>query len=379
MTIPFVDLKAQMAAIRPEIDRRIAAVLDHGRFIMGPEVGELEECLAARAGVRHAVGCSSGTDALLLALMAKGIGPGDAVLIPAFTFPATAEVVRLIGAVPVFVDVDETSFNIDPADAESRLQTLAKRGGPTPKALIAVDLYGLPADYPALRPLCVEHGLLLIGDAAQSFGGALDGVRVGALADVTAVSFFPAKPLGCYGDGGAVLTDDGELADLCRSLRMHGQGEDKYDILRVGLNARLDTLQAAILLAKLDIFDDELAARDRVAAAYRDGLPSWLETPQVPAAARSAWAQFTVKTGRRDALSGALRQRGVPTMVYYPRPLHLQPAYTEPSQGEGSVPRAERLCEQVLSLPMHPYLDDPTIAMICRAVQDAGEATAAAE
>lgn len=372
-TIPFIDLKAQMARIRPEIDRRIAAVLDHGQFIMGPEIGELETKLAEFAGVKHAVSCSSGTDALLMALMAYDIGPGNAVLLPAFTFPATGEVVRLIGAKPVFVDVDPDSFNIRPDDVANKIAMAKQSDGVEPKALIAVDLYGQPADYPALFDLCEEHGLHLIGDAAQSFGGALNGERVGTLADITCVSFFPAKPLGAYGDGGAVLTDDDELAESCRSIRAHGKGNGKYDIVRVGLNARLDTIQAAILMAKLDIFGDEIDARNRIADLYRQGLPDSIQTPVIGNSAISAWAQYTIKTENRDALSARLKDMGIPTMVYYPRPLHLQDAYLADGDGAGSMPVSETLSDQVLSLPMHPYLSDDTVNRICDAVRKAGD------
>lgn len=264
-TIPFVDLNAQYRRLKDDIDRRIATVLNHGGFIMGPEVGELEAELARRAGVGQVVSVSSGTDALLIALMADGIGPGDAVFLPAFTFTATAEVVLVAGAVPVFVDVDRNSCNLDPVDLERRIRETRSKANLRPRAIIAVDLYGLPADYDRLGSIARREQMLLIGDAAQSFGAAFNGRPVGVLAPVTATSFFPAKPLGCYGDGGALFTDDRQRADLYRSIRVHGQGTAKYDVARVGMNGRLDTLQAAILMAKLNVFNDELAARGRLA------------------------------------------------------------------------------------------------------------------
>ncbi len=364
--IPFVDLKAQQARLKPVLDARMAAVLDHGRYIMGPEIAELEAALAGDAGVRHAITCASGTDALLIALMAQGVGPGDAVFLPAFTFTATAEVVLTAGAEPVFVDVEPGSCNIDAGDLERRVAAVA--GRLRPRLVIAVDLYGLPADYHALAAVADRHGLTVLADAAQSFGATLRGEAVGGLAPITATSFFPAKPLGCYGDGGALFTDDDALADIMRSIRVHGGGGAKYDIVRPGLNSRLDTLQAAVLLAKLTVFEDELAARRRIAARYDDRLRDIVTVPARPNGAQSAWALYTIQTDRRDKLAEALKARGVPTAVYYPRPMHLQPAYTRYGDGPGDHPVSERLCERVLSLPMHPYLDDATIDRICDAV-----------
>jgi len=371
--IALVDLKAQYARLKPDLDARIAAVLNHGQFIMGHEVGQLEAALAARSGVRHCVAVGSGTDALLVALMAERIGPGDGVVVPAFTFPATAEVVMLLGATPIFVDVDPATFNIDPADAARRIEAARADGDIAPKAMIAVDLFGLPADYPKLSALCEEHGLFLLADAAQSFGAKLNGTPVGGLAPATAISFFPSKPLGCYGDGGGLLTDDDDRAALYRSIRAHGKGSDKYAIDRVGLNSRLDTLQAAIVLAKLEVFDDELARRSEIADAYDAVLApdSTLKTPHRVQHAQSAWAQYTFKTEKRDAVSRALREAGIGNAIYYPAPLHRQPAYS--GTATGSLPVSEALCQQVLSLPMHPYLTGEEIGRVGRAIAGGAE------
>ena len=366
--IPFVDLKAQQARLKPELDARMAAVLDHGRYIMGPEVAELEAALAARAEVAHAIGCASGTDALLIALMAAGVGPGDAVFLPSFTFTASAEVVLAARAVPVFVDVDAASFNIDPQDLEKQIDSVA--GRLRSRAVIAVDLFGAPADYDAVNAIAAQHDLMVIGDAAQSGGGAMQDKPVGGLASITATSFFPAKPLGCYGDGGALFTDDDGMAEVMRSIRAHGKGGGKYDIVRPGLNSRLDTLQAAVLLAKLTVFDDEIAARQRVAAHCDERLRDLLTVPARRNGVHSAWAQYTIQTERRDQLAAGLKSRGIPTAIYYPLPMHLQPAYAEYGNGAGAHPVSEALCGRVLSLPMHPYLDDATIDRICDAISE---------
>lgn len=376
--IPFVDLKAQYHRLKDRIHTRIDDVLDHGRFIMGPEIGELEEQLAGFAEVKHAVAVSSGTDALVVALMAEEIGPGDAVFVPAFTFTATAEVVLLLGATPVFVDVDPGTFDMDPADLAARIAAVSGEGRLRPRAIIAVDLFGQPADYPALENLAGQHGLFLLADAAQSLGGSLGNRKIGTLAPTTATSFFPAKPLGGYGDGGALFTDDAARAKLFRSLRVHGQGEAKYDISRVGLNARLDTLQAAILLAKLEIFSDELAARERVAQRYDAALADVVATPVRRPNSTSAWAQYTIQLDDRDGVAASLKASGIPSAVYYPRAMHLQPAYAAYGAGEGSMPVSERLSSRVLSLPMHPYLDEATQARICEGVIAAVKGSAAA-
>jgi dTDP-4-amino-4,6-dideoxygalactose transaminase len=353
MRIPLIDLAAQREVIGDRIQAAVSKVIDGGAYILGPEVRELEERLQHHSGVARVVTCASGTDALLLPLLAWGIGPGDAVYVPAFTFAATAEVVALLGATPVFVDVREDTFDIDPealavaiADTPSRLR---------PAGIIAVDLFGQPADYTALRGLSQEHGIWVLADAAQSFGACLEGRDVGGLATATATSFFPSKPLGCYGDGGAVFTDDEELAATLRSLRVHGQGSDKYDNVRVGINGRLDTIQAAILLEKLHIFDDELVRRDAVARRYAP-LSSVARLPVVRPSATSAWAQYTIRIENRDAIADGLRAAGIASAVYYRRGLHDQPAYVDRSVVSRPLTTTESLCRSVLSIPMHPYL-----------------------
>lgn len=355
----FVDLKAQQSRIRARIDAAIAGVLDHGQYIMGPEVAELERQLARFAGARHALSCASGTDALLIAMMVHGVGPGDAVLCPGFTYTATPETIALLGATPVFVDVDATTFNLAPETIAAGIAA-AERQKLRPVGIIAVDLFGLPADYAALSKLASDHGLWVLADAAQSFGATSSGQGVGTLAPLTATSFFPAKPLGCYGDGGALFTDDDRYAALIDSIRLHGRaiGGDKYDIERIGINGRLDTIQAAILIEKLAIFRDELDQREAVAQRYSAALDSLVPVPKVPTGARSAWAQYTIRVpaARRDAIAAALKADGVPTAIYYPRPLHHQSAYRHyPLTGNG-LPVSERLSTEVLSLPMHPYL-----------------------
>jgi dTDP-4-amino-4,6-dideoxygalactose transaminase len=357
--IAFIDLKAQQDRIRPQIDRAIKAVLDNGTYIMGPEVGRLEKDLATFCGAKHAIACSSGTDALLMALMAKGIGPGDAVICPAFTYTATPETIALLGATGVFVDVREDTFNIDPARLEGAI-TAAKSRGLTPKAIIPVDLFGQPADYDAILPFAEKHGLFVLCDAAQAFGASTASKRVGQIGDVTATSFFPAKPLGCYGDGGAIFTDDDELANVMRSILLHGKGADKYDVVRVGINGRLDTIQAAVLIEKLKIFADEIKQRNAVAARYTQALAGFTAVPAVSNGSTSVWAQYTLRVdpSRRDAIQKAMAAQGVPTQVYYPRPLHHQPAYFEHVLADGGAPVAERLSQEVLSLPMHPYLTE---------------------
>lgn len=365
--IPFIDLSTQRRRIGDRIDEAIARVVEHGRFIMGPEVIELETELARRGGARHAVTCSSGTDALLMALLCWDVGPGDAVVVPAFTFPATAEVVVLLGATPVFADVDGRSFNLDPASADAALVAAAS-AGLRPAAMIAVDLFGQPARYDLLVPVARDHGVHVLADAAQSFGGSLREERVGSLGGITATSFFPAKPLGCYGDGGAVFTDDDDVAEKLRSIRVHGKGRHKYDNVRVGLNARLDTIQAAVLLAKLGIFQDEVASRRDVARRYEQALPTGVVAPYVAPGALSAWAQYTVQVENRDEVAARLRERGVPTAVYYPKPLHFQGAFAAVSLTPVPLIESERLSTRVLSLPMHPYLEPPVQEVILDAV-----------
>ncbi len=363
--LPFVDLKAQYARLKEEIDAGIQRVLDHGRFIMGPEVAELEAALCDFAGCKHAIACASGTDALSMALLADDIGPGDAVFLPAFTFTASAEVVLLAGASPVFVDVDGRSFNIDVDHLRKQIEATAGEGQLRPRAIIAVDLFGLPADHAAIAEAAAEHGLLVISDAAQSFGGRIGEARVGTHGPVTTTSFFPAKPLGCYGDGGAVFTDDDARADVLRSIRAHGKGAGKYDIVRIGINGRLDTIQAAVLLPKLAVFESELEARERLADHYDARLASAVTTPRREAGKSSAWAQYSILLDDRDAVQGALAEAGVPSAIYYPMPMHLQPAYAAHGRGVGSLPISEGLSKRILSLPMHPYMDEATADRIC--------------
>jgi dTDP-4-amino-4,6-dideoxygalactose transaminase len=365
----FIDLEAQQQRLQPRIDQAIARVLQHGKFIMGPEVHELESRLSGYCGVKEAVTCSNGTDALVLALRALGVAAGDAVLVPSFTFAATAEAVVLVGAVPVFVDCDERTFNLDP-DRIGEAVRVADQVGLTARAIIPVDLFGQPADYDAVGQAAAEHGLDIVADAAQSFGATWNGRRAGSLGRLATTSFFPAKPLGCYGDGGAVLTDDPELAAVLRSLRVHGQGSHKYENVRIGMNARLDTVQAAILLEKLDIFDSELQARQEVAGRYSAAFGDQVLPPVVRTEALSAWAQYTVLVDQREAVAERLKAAGIPTAVYYPLPLHLQTAY-RPYPVGGALPVTERLAGQVLSLPMHPYLDEESQARVVDAVRSA--------
>ncbi|BBF94191.1 aminotransferase DegT [Blastochloris tepida] len=370
--IPFIDLGAQRRRLGAAVDQAVARVIDHGQYILGPEVRELESRLAAFCGAKHALSCASGTDALMLVLLAQGIRPGDAVFCPSFTFCATAEVVALVGATPLFVDVEAATFNMSPQGLERGIAT-AKRLGLKPALVIPVDLFGLPADYDAILPIAERHGLKVLSDAAQSFGASHRGRKVGTFGLATATSFFPAKPLGCYGDGGAVFTDDDQLIEVLRSLRVHGMGSDKYDNVRLGMTGRLDTIQAAVLLEKLKIFDDEIAARDRAAAAYNAALKDLAIVPRVPEGLTSVWAQYTLRLrpGRRDRLAADLRPQGIPTAIYYPKALHQQVAYRHFPVADGGLAVTERLVDEVISLPMHGYLDDATQARIIEAVRRA--------
>lgn len=354
--IPFIDLKAQRDRIRDKIDAAITGVIDHGGFIMGKEVGEFEAQLAEFTGAKHVITCGNGTDALQLVLMAEGVGPGDAVFVPAFTFVATAEIVPLLGATPVFVDVLSDTFNMNPVSLESAIK-MAKDQGLSPKVVISVDLFGQPADYPGINTIAEQNDLVVVADAAQALGGSLNGKKVGKLATWTTTSFFPAKPLGCYGDGGAVMTDDDERAALVKSLRVHGKGGDKYDNVRVGVNSRMDTIQAAILKEKLVIYPDELEARDRVAKRYSTGLKEVAEVPILIKGGSSSWAQYTLKLGNRNQVQAILKEMGVPTAVYYPITMNQQSGYVDYPVALGGVPTSEQLSECVLSLPMHPYLE----------------------
>ena len=363
--IPFIDVAAQRRRLGSAIDAAVAKVLNHCQFILGPEVRTFEAELAAFCGARHVVTCASGTDALVLALRAMGVGPGDAVVCPSFTFCATAEVAVLVGATPVFVDVDAATFNIDANGIVGAVAT-AREAGLRPKAIIPVDLFGLPADHGAVQAAAstetlgsVVENQQVFGDAAQGFGATCNNRRLGTFGQATATSFFPAKPLGCYGDGGAVTTDDDGFADTLRSLRVHGQGTDKYDNVRIGLASRLDTIQAAILIEKLKIFPDEIDARNRIADRYSEGLRDVVGVPRIPAGYTSVWAQYTIRVagGRRDALAAALKAEGIPTAIYYPIPLHRQQAYKHYPIGKGGVAASDRLASEVISLPMHAYLD----------------------
>ena len=370
----FRDLKQQYRVLQPAMDEAVRAVLSSGAFIMGEPVRALEERLAAYAGVRHCLTCASGTDALVLALRALGIGPGDAVFVPDFTFFATAESVALVGAEPVFVDVREDTFNLDPADLERAAARTRAEGRLHPRAVIAVDLFGLPADYDAIRAVASRYGLSVLEDGAQGFGGQLGGRRACGLGDISATSFFPAKPLGCYGDGGAVFTDDDDQASLVASLRVHGKGAGKYDNVRIGTNSRLDTVQAAVLQVKMDAFEaHELEAVRSAARQYTELLRDIVAVPVVPPGFASSWAQYTIRLGgpaERDAVQAALKAEGVPSMVYYPKPLHRQGAFAGLAP-EDACPVATRLCGEVLSLPMHPYLTSEQISGVCALVRRA--------
>jgi dTDP-4-amino-4,6-dideoxygalactose transaminase len=370
--IQFIDLKAQQERIRPQIEAAINRVLDHGLYIMGPEVAELEKQLAAFCGVKHAISCANGTDALGLALMAKNVGPGDAVFVPSFTFAATAEVVAWVGATAIFIDSLQDTYNIDPKSLEQGIQT-AKKAGLKPQCIIPVDLFGQPADYDAIQAIADEHGLWILADGAQSFGAAYKGRKVGNIGDIATTSFFPAKPLGCYGDGGAVFTNDDELAAIIKSLRVHGQGTDKYDNVRIGINGRLDTIQAAILIEKLKIFPDELIARQAIADRYNEALKDVVRVPHIMAGTTSAWAQYTVrlpKGANREGIIADLKEAGIPTVIYYVKPIHLQTAYRHfLTATGGALPVCEALSNEVLSLPMSGYVGTGDVDHITKALE----------
>lgn len=366
--IAFNDLSAQYQHLKSDIDAGIAKVIEGCHFISGPETTELEQKLCEYTGRKYCVSTSNGTDALLMPLMALGIGKGDAVFVPAFTFVATSEVASLVGATPVFCDVREDTFNIDPESLRQKIEEVIKKGKLKPKAVIAVDLFGQPADYASIEPICREYNLMLMEDAAQGFGGAINGKKACSFGDVSATSFFPAKPLGCYGDGGAIFTDDEELYEHLVSIRVHGKGEQKYDNIRVGLNARLDTLQAAILLPKLREFDTENATRNAAAAKYTELLHDTFNTPIVSEGYLSSWAQYTIKaesTEQRAKIMDGLKAAGIPCMIYYPKPLHLQQVYADLGYKPGDLPVSERLSGTVFSLPMHGYLKPEVVEQIC--------------
>ena len=368
----FIDLQQQQRRIEGSLHKRIAAVLRHGNFILGPEIQELEKALAAYAGMEYCLTCASGTDALLLPLMARAIGPGDAVFVPPFTFMATAEVVSLLGATPVFVDIDPATYAMDPEKLETAIDNLKRGNAPSkktpvdlaPRAVIAVDLFGAPADYDVINRIAQKHGLFVIEDAAQSFGASYKGKKSCSLAEIAATSFFPAKPLGCYGDGGAIFTNDRELQELLQSLRVHGQGDNKYENVRIGVNGRMDTLQAAIVLAKLEIFDDEIKQRQSVARRYGRLLKDSVSVPCVPQHSVSAWAQYSVQSDDRQAVMDRLKNAGIPTAIYYPKPLHLQKAFAYLGYEKGSMPVSEKAADRIFSLPMHPYLTEEEQSLI---------------
>lgn len=388
--IPFIDLQSQYARIQDRVEAAVLATMRSGTFILGPQVLALEARLAEFAGTRHCVSCASGTDALVMALMAKGVGPGDAVFTVPFTFMASAEAICTVGATPIFVDVDPATFNMGPAALDRAIEALTKRdpaihplprwdddrlAGLTPKGIIAVDLFGLPADYQAINAIAARHELFVIEDAAQSFGGGAGNARAGSLAEIGCTSFFPAKPLGCYGDGGAIFTDDAELDSVLRSIRVHGQGADKYENVRLGLTGRLDAVQAAVLNVKMDIFDDELVHRQRVADAYGRALTAAgldVTAPAIPDGYSSAWAQYTLiarDAEARAAFQARLAAADVPTMIYYPRPLHTQGAFASLGYAEGDFAVTEDLVNRVFSLPMHPYLADDEARRIVAAMK----------
>jgi len=371
--VPFIDIAAQRRRLGKSIDEAVARVLSHCQFINGPEVTALEAALAKFSGAKHVVSCASGTDALLMVLMAKQVGPGDAVLCPSFTFCATGEAVALTGATPVFVDVDEATFNMDAASLKRGIAT-ARQRGLKPRAVIPVDLFGQSADHDAIGAIADAEGLFVLDDAAQGFGASYKGRKLGTFGLATATSFFPAKPLGCFGDGGAIFTDDDTLAETLRSIRVHGQGSDKYDNVRLGITGRLDTMQAAILIEKLKIFEDEIAARNEVAARYARGLGNLVTVPRLASGCTSVWAQYTIRLPKgtnRDDFAAALRARGIPTAIYYTKSMHQQTAYREFPVADGGLPASERLSDDVISLPMHAYLDEATQDRVIAAVRDA--------
>ena len=371
----FRDLKQQYHVLKEDMDKAISDVITRGAFIMGPQVRELEAQLAEYVGVKHCLTCANGTDALTLALKAWGIGSGDAVFVPDFTFFSSAEVVPLEGATPVFVDVCEQTFNIDTNDLERAIKRILERGNLTPKVIVAVDHFGLPADYIRIREIADRYGLLILEDAAQGFGGEYNGRKACSFGDIATTSFFPAKPLGCYGDGGAVFTDNDEWAALIESYRVHGKGTFKYDNVRIGLNSRLDTLQAAVLQVKLRAFKEyELEAINVAAERYTSLLQGVVDTPLIPEGSYSSWAQYTIKlqnAGERDALQASLKAQGIPSMVYYPKPLHLQTAFKDVSLGEAKdiCPVSTALSSRVLSLPMHPYLNEEEITNVSNCIK----------
>ena len=367
--IPFIDLGAQRDRLRAKLDAAIAGVLDSGAFILGPQVRELESRLADFAGAPIGLACANGTDAIVLPLLAMGIGKGDAVFVPSFTFASSAEVIPWTRATPVFVDIDPVTYNMDPESLKAAIEMVKAEGKLRPAAVIAVDLFGQMADYPAIKAICDEYGMKLISDAAQGYGATLNGKHSIEWADALTISFYPAKPLGCYGDGGAVLVKDQHIADLIKSYRVHGEGKERYEYARIGLNSRLDTLQAAILLVKLDAFAEELVLRQKAADAYEKGLKGAVKTPQLAQGATCTWAQYTVEVDDRDAFRSYLSARGVPTAVYYPIPLHMQTPYAPFPVAPGGLPVTMKVCDRVVSLPMHADIRGEDQQRVIEAVQ----------
>jgi dTDP-4-amino-4,6-dideoxygalactose transaminase len=371
--VPFIDLGAQRQRLGAAVDEAVTRVLNHCQFINGPEVARLEAELAKYCGAKHVISCASGTDALMMVLMAKKLGPGDAVLCPSFTFCATGEAVALVGASPVFVEVDEVTFNIS-AESVKRGIATARKVGLKPRAIIPVDLFGQPADLDAISAIAEAEELFVLEDAAQAFGATYKGKRIGTSALATTTSFFPAKPLGCFGDGGAIFTDDDQLAEDLRSIRIHGQGSDKYDNVRLGITGRLDTIQAAVLLEKLKIFDDEIAARNKVADRYARSLGNLVTVPRVAEGNTSIWACYTIRLPKRtdrDAFANALKAQGVPSAIYYAKSMHMQTAYKDYPVVDGGLPVCEALSADVISLPVHAYLDEAAQDRVIQAVRDA--------
>jgi UDP-2-acetamido-2-deoxy-ribo-hexuluronate aminotransferase len=372
--IAFIDLKEQQSRIRSKLEHRIGQVMDHGAYIMGPEVEELEKKLANYVGVQHCITCASGTDALLMPLMAYDVGPGDVIFTSPFTFIATAEVVALLGASVVFVDIDPRTFNIDPIKLDEAIQQFSRsHTGKRMRGIIPVDLFGQMADYDAIQEVASRYKLFVLEDAAQSFGATYKGSKACSRGDIGATSFFPAKPLGCYGDGGAVFCNDDAMAGKLRSIRVHGQGQDKYDNVRIGINGRLDSIQAAVLLEKMEIFDDEIKLRNTVASRYSERLNGSFTTPFVREDCVSVWAQYSILTKKRDAVLEKLKSRGVPTAIYYPKPLHLQEAFRQLGHQKGDFPISEEVAQSILSLPMHPYLSHEDQDRVVEALIEEGK------
>lgn len=367
----FIDLKAQYNRLKADIDQRVLNVLNHGAYVFGPEIAEMEKKLAEHAGVKHCLSCASGTDALLIPLMAWGIKPGDAVFVPSFTFISTAEVVSLLGATPIFVEVEEHTFNIDVKHLEIMIEKVISEAKLTPKVIVPVDLFGLTADYSAIEKVAQKYNLKIMEDTAQGFGGKINGKVAGSFGDVAATSFYPAKPLGCYGDGGAIFTNDDELAEVMKSIRVHGMSSDRYNNVRIGINGRMDTIQAAVILGKLEVFADELERRNYVASKYKAGIIKNLKTPTIPEGYYSSWAQYSVlaeSSIMRTKLQDYLKSKNVPTVIYYPIPLHLQTAYAYLGGQRGDLPVTESIADRVFSLPMHPYMAVEEIAEVVDAI-----------